>query len=138
MDDDALTITICELLGRVPGWHWSETTDPPPSSLGIFYGDIPEAPDRAIGVRVYGGSDDPLVYSPQRRAQLRIRGGRDDKRGADQIASIAFSLLQGRCRSGGIAWIQRESFGPLGADKNLREERAENYSVTLDNPEVGT
>lgn len=141
MDDAQLTTVLCAVLGQVPGWVNTATEPPPPvppESIGIYYGDIPDEPDRAIGVRVYGGTDDAVVYSPVRRAQLRIRGSRDDKRDADRTAGFAFSLLQGRCRVDGIAWIQRETFGPLGADTNGREERTENYTIHIDNPGVGT
>ena len=138
MDDADVTLALCEMLGEVPGWHWSTTTETPAGMVGVFYGDIPDAPDRAIGVRVYGGTDDPLVYQPVRRVQLRIRGARGDKDDADRIAGFAFALLQGRSSVRGLSWMQRDTFGPLGADANGREERSENYSVSLDNPEVGT
>ncbi|WHP18836.1 minor capsid protein [Cellulomonas sp. ES6] len=138
MDDAALTIALCEMLGEVPGWHWSTAPGTPAGMVGVFYGDIPDTPDRAIGVRVYGGTDDPLVYQPVRDVQLRIRGARDDLDDADRIAGFAFALLQGRSRVRGISWIQRGTFGPLGADTNGREERSENYRLFLDNPEVGT
>ena len=136
MDDAQLTTVLCEMLGEVPGWHWSPAGATPPSAVGIFYGGIPESPDRAIGVRVYGGTDNPLVYNPQRRAQMRIRGARNDPDDADQMAGLMFTLLQGRCRVRGVSWIERQSFGPLGADTNGREERSENYLITLDNLEV--
>lgn len=138
MDDAALTLALCEMLGEVPGWHWTPTTQTPAGMVGVFYGDMPDTPDRAIGVRVYGGTDDPVVYQPARSVQLRIRGARGDKDDADRIAGFAFALLQGRCRVRGISWVQRDTFGPLGADKNGREERSENYTVFLDNPEAGT
>lgn len=141
MDDAAVTVALCELLGQVPGWHWSTSAAPPAGAVGIFYGDIPDTPttpDRAIGVRVYSGTDDPLVYQPVRSAQLRIRGARNDRDDADRIAGFAFALLQGRSRIKGLAWMQRETFGPLGADTNGREERSENYSIHVDNPGVGT
>lgn len=137
MADADLTVALCEMLGEVPGWQWSTTTQTPAGMVGIFYGDLPETPDRAIGVRVYGG-DDPRVYEPVRDAQLRIRGARNDLDDADRIAGFAFALLQGRSRVRGISWVQRSTFGPLGADANGREERSENYRVFLDNPEVGT
>lgn len=137
MDDAQLTVVLCELLGEVPGWHWSPTEPTPTGSLGIFYGDVPEAPDRAIGVRVYGGTD-PLVYAPERRAQLRIRGERDDVDDADRIAGVAFALLSGRCRVRGLSWIERQTFGPIGTDGNGRHERVENYLIHLDNREAGT
>ncbi|MFE9232053.1 minor capsid protein [Cellulosimicrobium funkei] len=137
MNDADLARVLCELLGEVPGWHWHPTAAPPAGAVGIFYGDIPETPDRAIGVRVYGGTDDPVVYQPTRQAQLRIRGARGDLTDADRIAGFAFALLQGRTRVRGISRIERDYFGPLGADTNGREERSENYTVRLDNVEAG-
>lgn len=138
MDDAALTVALCEMLGEVPGWHWSTATPTPASAVGVFYGGIPDSPDRAIGVRVYGGTDDPLVYQPVRSVQMRIRGARGDKDDADRIAGFAFALLQGRSRLKGLSWLQRDTFGPLGADTNGREERSDNWTVHLDNAEVGT
>lgn len=135
MTDRELTLALCELLGELPGWSWSTTGTYPPDRVGVFYGPIPDKPDMAVGVRVYGGSDDPLIYSPQRRVQLLIRGPRGDPSGADALADIAFAVLQGR-QGGRVSFMQRQSFGPLGADTNGREERSENYIATLDNLEV--
>ncbi len=138
MNDTELTIAVCELLGAVPGWTWS-TTDPyPADGVGIFYGPIPDSPDQAIGVRVYGGTDDSVVYSPRRRVQLRIRGRRGHVADTDTLAGLAFLILQGRSRTRGISHIARTTFGPLGADQNGREERTENYLITLDNQEAQT
>ena len=64
------------------------------------------------------------------------RGARNQPDSADQLAGLAFLLLQGRMRTGGINHIHRTSFGPLGADGNGREERADNFTITLDNLEV--
>jgi hypothetical protein len=134
MTDRDLTILLCQLLGTVPGWHWNPTAGTP-SGVGVFYGSIPERPDQAIGVRVYGGSDDAVVYEPQRRVQLRIRGARGRPDGADELAAVAFTVLQG-ARPPGVSWIERTSFGPLGADTNGREERTDNYLISLDNQEA--
>lgn len=138
MDDAQVTVALCEILGAVPGWHWSPGAVPPPpgTALTVFYGDIPDSPDRAIGVRVYGGSDDSRVYQPQRQAQLRIRGRRNQPNDADEIAGIAFTVLQGRARTQGLSWIERQFFGPLGTDVNGREERADNYIIAIDNQGV--
>ena len=132
MDDAQVTTRLCEILGEVPGWTWSPTGTYG-SELAIFYGDIPDRPDRAIGVRVYSGSDDSRVYQPIRQSQLRIRGARGDRSDADRIAGIAFTVLQGLCRIRGLSWIERTYFGPLGADINGREQRSDNYSISLDN-----
>ena len=136
MTDAELTVAICQLLGELPGWSWSATGTYPADRVGVFYGPIPDAPDRAVGVRVYGGTDDPVVYSPTRSVQLLIRGARNQPDSADQMAALAFLLMQGRMRTGRINHIHRTSFGPLGADGNGREERSENYVITLDNLEV--
>ncbi len=139
MDDDTLTQTICEILGLVPGWHWRpEGPRYTEAEVGIFYGAIPAEPDRAIGVRVYGADDYPEEYLRQRRAQLRLRGPKNTPNGADKLASPAFAMLQGLSRTGGISGIRRLSMAPLGADQNGREERSDNYIITLDNLEASS
>ena len=136
MTDREVTLAICQLLGEMPGWNWSPHGTYSADGVGIFYGPILDAPDRAIGVRVYGGSDDAVVYEPQRLVQLRIRGARGAPDGADELADWAFRLLQGRSRTLGLSWVERRSFGPLGADGNGREERSDNYLISIDNPEA--
>lgn len=132
MDDPTLTATICGLLGAVPGWEWRPDGPAYQSTeLGISYGSIPPNPDRGIGVRIYSADDARDLLT--RRVQLRFRGtpGRPD--GADNLASVAFAALNGLSRVGGISGISRISMAPLGADANGREERTDNYEVTLDN-----
>ncbi len=136
MDDVQLTYRICELLGAVPGWHWDPDPNAPayPSTgVGIFYGAIQDKPDRAIGVRCYGSSDDDVLV---RRVQLRLRGRPYDSTGADSLAGVAFTVLHKLSRVGGISDIRRISSGPLGADESDREERSDNYQIILDNPEA--
>lgn len=137
MDDVATTTALCVILGRIPGWVWNpDDTDYPADKVGIFYGAIGTDPDRAVGVRIYGGTDDPETGLATRRAQVRFRGGRRDPAGADDLAGLAFARLQGLSRVGGINGIRRESWSPFGADTNGREERTDNYIITIDNPEV--
>jgi hypothetical protein len=136
MDDVQLTYRICELLGTVPGWHWDPDPDAPayPSTgVGIFYGAIEDKPDRAIGVKCYGSDDGDVLV---RRVQLRLRGRSHDRTDADALAGVAFLVLHGLSRVGGISDARRISTGPLGADESEREERSENYQITLDNPEA--
>lgn len=138
MDDAALTDRICELLGRVPGWTWNpdpEAPDYPAEVVGIRYGATQPTPDRTIGVRVYSSTDDDIHV---RRVQLRLRGAPLDPAGADTLAGVAFTVLHGLSRAGGISDIRRISFGPLGPDDKGREERSENYQIILDNPEALT
>ena len=136
MNDRDVTLAICELLGRMPGWSWDPSGPYPVGQVVIFYGAIPPAPDRAIGVRVYGGTDNAQVYQPVRRVQLRFRGARGAPDDADQMADWAFRLLHGASRIKGLNHVERSSFGPLGADQNGRQERTDNYVIILDNLEA--
>ncbi|MGX5772697.1 minor capsid protein [Microbacterium trichothecenolyticum] len=137
MDDAQLTRVICEILGGVPGWEWTDDPDAADyaaSVLGIRYGALQEGPDRSIAVRVYAPiSDDDILA---RRVQLRIRGRKRDIADADRIAGVAFTVLHRLSRVGGISDIRRISGGPLGADSKGREERSDNYQIILDNPEA--
>lgn len=162
MDDVKLTQLICFILGTIPGWDWSSADpgtvktisdeftdtyfDELPYSLGdhvsdpadvvIFYGALGASPDRAVGVRVYGTTDEPDLR--WRRVQIRFRGERGRPDGADALATPAFEALHGLSRLAGISGISRQSMSPAGADDNRREERTENYLVLLDNDEALT
>ena len=133
MTDADLTIALCELLGQIPGWAWSPDSPPPAGQVAVFYGPIADTPDRAVGVRVYGGSD-PRVYGPSRSVQLLFRGPRGRPDGADILADAAFAVLHKTLRHDGLLAGRRTHFGPLGADTNGREERADNYTILIDNP----
>lgn len=135
MSDADLTIILCELLGGINGWAWSPNQPAEPGTVPVHYGQIPDHPDRAVGVRVYGGTD-PGLYSPTRDVQIRIRGARNAPADADLLAAQVFATLQGLSRHRGILHAQRTSFGPWGADTNGREERSDNYRILLDNQEV--
>jgi hypothetical protein len=137
VDDATLTIRINEQLARIPGWAWHPDGTPyAATEVAIFYGAIGPEPDRAVGVRVYGATDDVDQHLGWRRAQLRSRGSQYRPDGADEIAGHAFTTLQGLARVGGISSVRRESMTPLGADANGREERTDNYIIILDNMEV--
>lgn len=141
MDDATLTTRINEQLARVPGWAWrSDGSVYTADEVAIFYGAIGPAPDRAIGVRVYGapadiGGDGHLAL---RSAQLRFRGAKYRPNGADVLAGHALTVMQGLSRVDGINGIRRESFSSLGTDSNFREERADNYLIILDNQEASS
>ncbi|MCT1363966.1 minor capsid protein [Microbacterium sp. p3-SID131] len=131
MDDATLTRLLCRLLARVPTFEYDVT--PPSSGVAVQYGALKAEPDRAVGVRVYSTTDERHLH--WRRAQVRIRGAKGSKTDADKIAGIVFAALHGLSREGGISGIRRESMSPNGADTNGREERTDNYIITLDNQE---
>lgn len=135
--DVELTMRIAEILGRVPSFAWRPNGPAYNSTeVAIFYGRVLDAPDRAIGVRVYSPIDEP--HLSRRRVQFHVRGRRDDVADADRLADVLFIVLDNRLRGDGIASITRTSAAPLGADKTGREERTENYLITLDNLEASS
>jgi hypothetical protein len=142
LDDATLTKLICSLLGAIPGWDWHEPESDDDeyayaeNVVGIFYGALDPAPDTAVGVRVYGSTDDLLEHYGWRRVQLRHRGAKGQPGGADDLAALSLGALQGLSRTGGISGISRQSMAPAGADANRREERTDNYIITLDNLEA--
>lgn len=138
MDDRTLTMRLCEILARLPGWAGPDRAEHIGASVAIFYGAIDGEPDQSVGVRVYGqvvSGDDQRV---RRRAQLRVRGARNAPDSADNLAGLAHAVLDGISRQAGINSIIRQSFSPSGADANGREERTENYLIILDNQEAFT
>lgn len=135
MDDASLTRRLCALLGSVPTWHFSEETPAPSTAVGIYAQRIPvDAPDRAIAVRVYAPQDEDSIR--QRRVQLTVRGAAHAWDGANKLADIALPVMVGVSRLDGILGAQRLSFDSQGPDTNGREQRTENYLITLDNVEA--
>ena len=139
MDDVTLTMLICSILGEIPDWDWNPgdpdyiyAADP----VIIFYGALGTTPDKAVGVRVYGTTDER--HLGWRRVQLRLRGEQGRPDGADALSTPSFAALHGLSRLRGISSITRQSMAPAGADDNRREERTENYLIILDNLEALT
>lgn len=132
MDDETLTDRVCDFLATLPTFDYR--ADAPAGGVQVFYGSTDDEPDRAIGVRVYGAADPRHLH--WRRMQIRSRGKRHDKQDADRIAAVVFAVLHGLSQLGGISGISRESMSPLGADQSGREERTDNYIITLDNQEA--
>ena len=129
---------ICSILGTIPGWDWNpDGTGPVVSDpVTIFYGALGTTPDTAVGVRIYASTDSLTEHYGSRRVQIRVRGAQGRPDGADELAGLAFAAIQGLSRMGGVSGISRLSLSPAGTDDNRREERTENYLITLDNLEA--
>lgn len=136
MTDVDLTRALCAALGDIDGWAYRETEPYTADVVGIFYGAIDTQPDRAVGVRVYDSHDYPRDHIGGRRAQVRYRGAPRARTGADELADLAEPVLTSIRRQYGIAEILRVSFATLGHDGNGRQERTDNFIITLDNEEA--
>jgi hypothetical protein len=135
VNDREIKTRLCEILGTIDGFEWDETKDAyAPDSVGVWFGGIGDSPDRGVGVRLYGGRD--VADLTERRAQVWVRGDRGERGSADDIADAVFARFTKLSREGGILSIRRESMSDQGSDNNDREQRAENYLITLDNEEA--
>ena len=105
------------------------TTTATPGAPFIAAKRVPPTPDVAIGVTVYLATDSLLTHT--RRAQFRFRGAPNDPFGPDRIADQVFRLLHMRHHDGHVSRISRESIASLGMDGNKRDERTDNYDITL-------
>lgn len=139
MDDRALTLVIAGWLHTADVGVWRP--DGPPytaSEVGIFYGPIGATPDRALGVTVYGTDDDVALGTAIRWVQVRARGARGRPDGADVLAGDVFHVLHGVHARDGISRARRISSAQLGPDDNGRQERTDNYEITLTPAPGGT
>lgn len=138
MDDAALTRWLVEQLGTIDGWVWSEDGpyDFTADVTYLFEGAIPAEARRAVGVRVFGGTDDDETYTKTRRVQLRSRGDEGDPNGANRLGDAGFAHLRRLLREGAVSTVTRTSFDPAGVDQNGREGRTDNYLIIFDNEEA--
>ncbi len=137
MDDAALTIWLCEQLGEIEGWQWWPEPEPYPADIvGVNVGAIPADVGRAVGVRIFGGTDDEVTGTKTRRAQVRFRGDHGDPLGANALADAAFTRFRRLMREGVVSTIIRTSFAPSGESETGREERTDSYLIIFDNEEA--
>lgn len=138
MDDVTLTQVVCQVLAAHTGWAWRPTGAYTGTEVGVFYGPIGAAPDRAVGVTLYAGDDELETGLTVRRVQVRYRGAPRDPAGADRLADAGFAALQGLTRTSGLSLVTRVLVARLGTDSNARQERADSYQIIVDNPEASS
>lgn len=136
MNDADLTRLLAHALATIDGWVYSEVEPYTAEQTGIHYGAIAPSPPRGVGVRVYDSNDYERDHVFGRRAQIRFRGTAYVVDDADRMADQALPVLLALRRDVGIAKVTRQSFLTLGPDGNGRQERTDNYLITLDNEEA--
>lgn len=137
MGDSTLVKLLAQILADAGVGVWRpDGPDYGPDELAIHYGPLADTPHRGIGITAYLPTDDLENGLAVRRVQLLFRGAPDVPDGADEISDAAFQVLHGRTPSRGLSTIRRISVAQFGADGNRRLERADNYQITLDNPEA--
>jgi hypothetical protein len=106
--------------------------------VGIVFGVPTQDPPSLIALAVYNNTDDPALSDSRPMVQFRIRGASADPTGADDLADAVFDRLQGfrgdLPNGVHITYASRNSTFPLGIDGNGRQERTDNYDLTVHRP----
>ena len=145
----SLLIGIAKYLSdNVPsmGFDPSGSSAYPPDSTytaGIYILDIPDSPDRAIGMFQYPGQEStPKLGYDSPNIQVRVRGTRDP-RTAISMANSIYNQLHGLTETElyegtYITTCVGLQSGPvyLGKDANKRHEFSLNFRLQIRNPSV--
>jgi hypothetical protein len=121
--------------------YWSETEPAPTGATLIALKRLPDSPDRAVAVSVYGMDLDAVLPDVELPVQVLARspGVVDD---VDDLADDVVTAMHGvHHATWGALRVQRcvhTSTAPLGADRNGREERSDNFLITTLRPTGGT
>lgn len=109
-----------------------------PDETAIMLGDLTPAPDRQIGLTIYGSQDSITENYSRYRVQIYMRGVPNDSQDANHLARDTFNAIQSlTSQQWGTAWLIqafRNTFIPQGTDANLRAERADNYLLDVNSP----
>lgn len=132
---------VAEHLAASGVGFWSESEPAPAGATLIALKRLPESPDRAVAVSVYGMDMDAVLPDVEVPVQVLARspGAADD---VDELADDVVAAMHGvHHATWGSLRVQRcvhASTAPLGADHNGREERSDNFLITTLRPTGGT
>lgn len=133
MKDSELIVTLASILATRAVGVWRPSGPAyNATEVGIWYGPIGTAPDRAIGLTRYGGTglltnDD--VRGP-RLVQVRVRGLPGNPASADDLADAVDAVFGRMPLTQGLSSEWASGPLPLGADGSRRTELTLNYLVT--------
>lgn len=108
------------------------------SQTGIYTKGMPEHPDRAVVLTVYGATDAPKENLTSFNVQVWCRGLPNQPLDVDDLGDAIFNLLQGAeaLTFGSVKVLQilRKFPAQMGDDANQRWERADNYVIDANIP----
>jgi hypothetical protein len=117
---------------------WKPTGAYLDTEVGIVLGVPSQQPPSLIALAVYRVADDPALSDSVVGLQVRVRGSDEDPRKADDLADGVFDALQGLhgadVNGVRLVYSRRTSMLPLGVDGNGRQERTDNYDLTVHRP----
>lgn len=128
---------LAQLLDSATVAVWKPTGAYTEDQVGIVIGVPTQSPRSLVALAAYGNVDDASLSDSTVQVQMRLRSAGADPGPADDLADEIFDALQGlRATLNGIAvvYAKRVSTYPLGLDGNGRQERTDNYDLTVHRP----
>jgi hypothetical protein len=133
---DLLTAIATLLAGAGIGLSWNPSGVYTAGQTGIFTMYMPDTPDRVVVLTLVDTDDNVTLPFGSKMLQVRGRGNRNDPLDVAELLDPIFDTLHGRMNvaAGGsvIVQILRRISAPLGADENVRFERADQYYMDVD------
>lgn len=117
---------------------WKPTGAYTDQEIGIVLGVPTQSPPSLIALAAYNNIDDPALSDSTVMLQVRTRGPNPDPVLADDLADAVFNTLHGLhgaiVNGVRIVYGKRTSTYPLGIDGSGRQERTDNYDLTVHRP----
>jgi len=108
------------------------------TDTGVFFKDVPQAPDRVVVISVIPMSDELAAPSGQVIVQIRTRGLPNNALDVDDLADTIKPVLHGLTAQtwGAIKLVQmvRNNAITLGQDTSKRWERVDDYTLDVEYP----
>lgn len=108
------------------------------NEVGIVLGVPTQQPPSLVALAAYNNIDDPALSDSTVMLQVRTRAAGADPTPADDLADAVFNSLQGlhgaTVNGIRIVYSRRTSSYPLGVDGSGRQERTDNYDLTVHRP----
>ena len=109
-----------------------------PTETGVFFGIMPETPDRVIVLNWVPGTDNISEASGDGLLQIAMRGLPNNSTDVLDLASDIRTVLHGvtglTFNSCFLAQAYRQSSVPMGQDDSVRLVRADHYFYQIDYP----
>lgn len=129
---------VAQLLAARSVAEWKPTGAYDAAEIGIVLGVPTQQPISLVALAAYANVDSPALSDSTVGLQVRVRGPNADPTPADDLADAVFDVLQGfrgdLPNEVHVVYAKRTSTYPLGIDGNGRQERTDNYDLTVHRP----
>lgn len=129
---------LAQYLANVGAFAYKPAGGYLPTDTAAVFGELPTAPDRAVGITLYNSVDAVQESFSSVRVQFMFRGSANNSLDVGDAAAAVFANLHNLkgVWFGSTFLVQalRVSTVPLGLDANKRSLRSDNYQLDINPP----